>query len=211
VQLVLEMKQLLHLAFHQPRHRHPGPAAHHLGDIFLVHFFLDQLRLVLLFGELLVLLGQLLLQAHQLAVLQFRRAIEIVLPLRLRDLHLGLLHLFAYRPQALHRVLFALPLRHQRVGFRLEIRQLLFEFRQPLFRRLVFLLLQRLALDFELHDAPPRLVQFRRHGVDLRAQPRARFVHQIDRLIRQEPVRDVAVGKYRRRHQRRILNAHAVV
>ena len=39
----------------------------------------------------------------------------------------------------------------------------------------------------------------------------AGFVHKIDRLIRQEPVRDVAVGKLRRRHQRRVLDSHTVV
>jgi hypothetical protein len=40
---------------------------------------------------------------------------------------------------------------------------------------------------------------------------RRRLVHQVDRLVGQEPVRDVALGQGRRRHEGRVLDAHAVV
>ena len=36
---------------------------------------------------------------------------------------------------------------------------------------------------------------------------RRRFVHQVDRLVGQEAVGDVAIGKHRRRHQRRVLES----
>ena len=42
VQLLLQVQQLLHLAFEQLRHRDAGPAADDLGDVLLVHFFLDE-------------------------------------------------------------------------------------------------------------------------------------------------------------------------
>ena len=84
-------------------------------------------------------------------------------------------------------------------------------FAEALLRSRVSLLLQRLALDLQLHDAARNLVQLRRHGVDLGAQLGRRLVDQVDRLVRQEAVRDVAVRQHRRRHQGRILNTHPVV
>ena len=90
----------------------------------------------------------------------------------------------------------------------LEIGELLLELRQPLARRLVLLLAQRLALDLELHDAALDLVELGRHRVDLHAQLRRRLVHQVDGLVGQEPIGDVAVRQHRRRDQRRVLELH---
>ena len=78
-------------------------------------------------------------------------------------------------------------------------------------RRVVGLLRERLALDLELHDAPLDLVDLGRHRVDLDAQPRGGLVDQVDRLVGQEAVGDVAVREHRRGHQRRVLDADAVV
>ena len=50
-----------------------------------------------------------------------------------------------------------------------------------------------------------------RHRVDLHAQLRRRLVDQVDRLVGQEAVGDVAVRQHRRRDQRRVLELHAVV
>ena len=47
--------------------------------------------------------------------------------------------------------------------------------------------------------------------VDLDAQLGGRLVHQVDGLVRQEAAREVAVGQDGRRHQRGVLDAHAVV
>ena len=49
----------------------------------------------------------------------------------------------------------------------------------------------------------------RRHPAD--AQPRAGLVDQVDRLVGQEPVGDVAVGQRRRRDQRLVGDRHPVV
>jgi len=51
--------------------------------------------------------------------------------------------------------------------FLLEVGQLFFEAAQALSRRGIPLLAERLALDFELHDASTHLVELGRHGVDL--------------------------------------------
>ena len=75
----------------------------------------------------------------------------------------------------------------------------------------VLLLLQRALLDLQLLDLPLQLVDLGRHRVQLHAQARGGLVNQVNRLVRQETVGDVAVRERRRRDQRRVLDAHAVV
>ncbi len=75
----------------------------------------------------------------------------------------------------------------------------------------VLLLAQALALDLELHDAAPHLVQLGRRAGRLHAQPGGRLVDQVDRLVGQEAVGDVAVREHGRGHQRGVLDAHLVV
>ena len=77
--------------------------------------------------------------------------------------------------------------------------------------RVVLLLLQRLVLDLELLDAPLDLVDLGRHRVDLDAQARRRLVDQVDRLVGQEAVGDVAVREGGGGDDRGVLDAHAVV
>ena len=73
------------------------------------------------------------------------------------------------------------------------------------------LLLERLALDLELDDAPVELVDRLGLGIDHHALARRRLVDQVDRLVRQEAVGDVAVAERRRGDDGAIGDAHAVV
>ena len=82
---------------------------------------------------------------------------------------------------------------------------------EPRRARLVGLRAQRLALDLELLDAALDLVDLGRHRVDLDAQARGRLVDQVDRLVGQEAVGDVALGEHRGGDHGRVLDAHAVV
>src|SRR5206468_3331647 len=82
---------------------------------------------------------------------------------------------------------------------------------QALARAGVALLLERLALDLELHDLAVDLVQLLGLGVDLGAQAGGGFVHQVDRLVGEEAVGDVAVREGRSRNQRGVLDLDAVV
>ncbi len=75
----------------------------------------------------------------------------------------------------------------------------------------VLLLFQRLTLDFELHGAAQDFVELGGHGVDFGAQFGGGFVHQIDGLVGQEAVGDVAIGENRGAHQSGVFDAHAVV
>ena len=93
----------------------------------------------------------------------------------------------------------------------LQVGELPLEALEPFDRRGVGLLLQRRAFDLELLDAALDLVDLRRHAVDLDAQATRRLVDQVDGLVGQEPSAHVAVGQDGGRHQRRVLDAHAVV
>ena len=93
----------------------------------------------------------------------------------------------------------------------LQLGELLLGLREPRARRLVLLLHEPLPLDLELGDPAADLVHLGRHRVDLDAEPARRLVHEVDRLVRQEAVGDVAVRQARRVHEGRVLDPDLVV
>src|SRR5882672_2172273 len=102
-------------------------------------------------------------------------------------------------------------MRFQGIGLLAHLGQFFLNHFQPLFGTAVVLLLQRLALDLEVRGLALQLIDLRGQGINLNAQGRPRLVNQVNRLIRQEPVGDVAVRQGRRRHNRRVLDAHAMM
>jgi len=78
-------------------------------------------------------------------------------------------------------------------------------------RGLVGFLAHRLALDLQLDQAAVELVHDLRLGVDLDLDLGRRLVDQVDRLVRQKAVGDIAVGQGGSGHQRGISDGHAVV
>ena len=163
---------------------------------------LDQL---LLFG------AEFLLQRRELAVLQLRDLVEVVLALGFFDRKPGLFDLGFDFCEFLQSARFGFPLRLQARALFLDLGQLLLEFLQPIARRLIGLALERLALDFQLHHAPIDLVDLDRHRLLLGAQLGRRFIHQVDRLVGQESIGDVAFRQHRGRHQRRVLDSNSVM
>ena len=93
----------------------------------------------------------------------------------------------------------------------LQLGELRVQIVEALLRGVVRFLLQRLALDLQLDDAALELVHDLGLGVDLDAHARGRLVDQVDRLVGQEAVGDVAVRQRRRGDDRRIGDAHAVM
>jgi hypothetical protein len=79
------------------------------------------------------------------------------------------------------------------------------------FDAFVALLAHRLALDLELDHAPVELVHHLGLGVDLHLDPRRGLVDQVDRLVRQEAVGDVAMRQLGRGDDRRVGDVDAVV
>ena len=80
-----------------------------------------------------------------------------------------------------------------------------------LFAGCVGLALQRRALNFERSSLALKLIDLRRHGADLDRERRRSLVHQVDGLVRQKAVADVAMRKRGRGNNRRVLDAHVVV
>ena len=72
------------------------------------------------------------------------------------------------------------------------------------------LLLRAGLLDFMLHDAAAHVVQLLRHGIHLGANGRTGLIHQVDGLIRQKTIRNIAIGERRGGDQRLIGDFNAV-
>ena len=163
-------------------------------------------------GALLRLAPSSLLELRDLAVAQLGRALEVGLALGALGLAVGLLELLLQRRGSRR----SRPSRPATAAFiasscsrRSASSRSIASRRAP--AGVVLLLLERLLLDLELHDAALDLVDLGRHRVDLDAQPRRRLVDQVDRLVGQEAVGDVAVRERRRGDDRGVLDAHAVV
>ena len=86
----------------------------------------------------------------------------------------------------------------------LELADVGLEVDQPLLGRLVALLGERLALDLELDDAPLEAIELLGLRVDLHADVRGCLVDQVDRLVGQLTVGDVAVRERCRGDDRRV-------
>src|SRR4029077_2164094 len=110
----------------------------------------------------------------------------VALALRALDLGAHRVLLLLQLADRLDRLLLLLPVRREPPALLLQIRELFVQPAEPVARRLVLLLAQRLALDLELHDAALELVELRRHRVDFHSQPRGRLVYEIARLVAQE-------------------------
>ena len=212
VQPLLHVDELLHFAFHQPAHRNVRPARDDLGDVFLVDLLLQHARAGWRAGgRRLLVLPNLPLELGNAAVLQFGRLRVVAGALRLLDVVAQVLELFLLLAHALNRALFLCHCAARPRTLLLQAGQFLLELGQPILGRRVRFLPQRLALDLELHDAALDFVELGRHRVDLHAQPGRRLVDQVDRLVGQKPIGDVAMGQHRRRDERRVLELHAVV
>ena len=144
-------------------------------------------------------------------MLEFGRLVQVVVALRLLDPAVDLFDPAPQVPDAGYHVLFGLVLRPERVGLLPGLLKLPAEDLEPLPARRVLFLRQRGLLDLQLHDATRCVVQFRRQRVDFRPDHRARLVDEVDRLVRQEAVRDVAVREHGRSDERIVADPHAVM
>ena len=135
----------------------------------------------------------LLLQLAQLAITQAGRLLQVGLPFGALDLQARLLDLLLEAAQFRDGLFLGLPARRDSFGLFAQVRQFLLDVLQPFLGSLVLFLLERLALDLELHDLPVHLIQCLRFGIDLGAQARGRLVDQVDGLIGQVAIADVAL------------------
>ena len=204
--LLLHFEEFFALALEHLVDRDAGPARDDLRDVVGGHRLVDQHAVALALRLL-----ELLLERGDRVVSEPASFRVVALALRLGERVARGVELFLELGGLAKLVLLGLPAGGQRVGLLLQFRKLAGELLEAILRSCVGLLLQRLLLDLELHDAPVELVQLLGLGVDLHPLAGRRFVDKVDRLVRQEAVGDVAIGQRRRGDDRRIGDADAVM
>ena len=202
------MEQLFALALHQTRDGDARPARDDGGDLLLGDGVAHER--VALAAALFLRLGQLLFQLGQRGIAQAGGFFVLVVPLGLLDFAVDALDVGLNCLDRLDGALFDLPARFERVEALALLRKLCGQLFQPLLGEGVAFLFQRHFLDFKLHDPAPQVIQLGRHRVDFGADGGAGLVYEVDGLVGQEAVGDVAVGQRGRRDERRVVDLHAV-
>ena len=127
------------------------------------------------------------------AVLDLGRLGQVTALAGLFEFELGLFELLLGRAHLLDLFFFRVPLGLHRGRFFVEVGDALFDIVQTRFRFFVGLAREGLALDLELQYLAFKHVDLLRQRIDLDTDPRGRLVDQVDRLVRQKAVGDVAV------------------
>ena len=209
MQGVVQVERLILLRLGELGHRNIGPAGDDLCDLVLRDCLVHERKLLPLYFGLL--LFELLFKLRELAVLELGRLIEVIALLCALNLTVRVLNLLTDFRKFRDTRLLVLPL-CLCLGERLFLlREFLLDGRQSLLREIVGLLPECRRLDFKLHAAAVHLIQLRRKGVELCLNHCAGFIDQVDCLVGQEAVGDIAVRKHGRADQCAVLNLHVVV
>ena len=107
--------------------------------------------------------------------------------------------------------LFKLPLLAQVGQLLAQLGHFLLDFLAALLGVLLGLVGQLAVGQFELHQPPLHHVDLAGHAFQFHRQPAGGLVHQVDGLVGQEAVGDIAVRKVGRRHEGRVLDPHALM
>ncbi len=182
------VEQLLALALEHLVHRHAGPARDHARDMGISDLLLQHMT----FGGFIGFRDP-AFQVRDHAIGEFACPLQIALPLHLFEFDARRVELFLDFLSAGELFLLRLPHRGEVGGTGLEILEFLLQCLQTVPRGLIALLLERLALDLELDDPSVEFVDLLRLRIHLHAQARRGLIDQVDGLVGQEPVGDVAV------------------
>ena len=209
MKLVCQMERLIPLALVELCHRNSGPAGNDPCDLILGNGLMNQ-RQILAF-DLLFLDLQLFLQLRQFAVTDPSGFFQFVVPLCDFRLAVQIIDLLTKLPKLLHRILFVIPLCLLLAELFLQISQFFLKRRQTLPAQIICFFFQRCFLDLQLRHLSGQFIQLGRHGIQLGLNEGARLIHQVNGLIRQKPIGNIAVGKHRRAYQRRVSDLYAVI
>ena len=211
MEVVLHTQELGDLALEQLRHGDAGPLGDDVGDVLRRHLLGEHLLVLLQVREPLLGARDFFFDVRGGAVLELGRFRVVRGPLGALDIGADRLELLPLLANLGDRGLLLLPVRAQRARLFLGMGELALELREALLAGGVGLFLERLALDLQARDRPLHLVELRRHRVDLHPELRRGLVDEVDGLVRQEAVGDVARRERRGRDQRGVLDADAVV
>ena len=207
-QVVLHAQQLLLLAFQHPVDRNAGPARDHLRDVIGGDRLLQHRALA--FGRPRCL--ELLLELGDAAVGQLAGALVFALALRIGELDAQLIELGlepSGRSESFSFSDFQRAVRSAECfsSAASSFSSVLRRAREPgscSFFSASCSILSRMT-------SRSMRVELLGLGIDLHLEACRRLVDQVDRLVGQEAVGDVAVRQRRRRHDRAVGDAHAVV
>ena len=211
MQLTLQALQLVELALHHLGHGHAGPGTHDLGDLIGGHLFVEALAVLLLLRlERSLGILNLLLQTRNHGVAQLGRTAQVAVARRALLFALGLVELALKLLHVVDGVLLVEPAGLLHVELFLDLGNLLAQGLQTLLGGVVGLLHERLLLDLQLGELTRGGVDLDRHAIELHAQAACGFIDQVDGLVGQEAVGDVAIGEVGSCHERAIGDVHAV-
>ena len=211
MQLALQALQLVELALHHLGDGHTGPSAHDLGDLIGGHLLVQALAVLLLLRlERGLGILNLLLQARDHGVAQLGRTAQVAIARRALLFALGLIELALELLHVVDGVLLVEPAGLLHVELFLNLGDFLAQGLQTLLGGVVGLLHERLFLDLQLGELTRGGVDLDRHAVELHAQAACGLVDQVDGLVGQEAIGDVAIGEVGSCHERAIGDVHAV-
>ena len=142
---------------------------------------------------------------------QLGHCIQIVGTLSLFHRKTQSLDLLAQLARLLHGSFFFFPVEFDALRLFAGLGEFLPQHVEPPLAGLVLLLRERRLLDFETERLARELVELLRHRIHFGADQRAGLVHEVDGLVGQKAIGDVAVRQRDRGDEGVVLDAHAVV
>ena len=183
MQTFVQVQQLCLFAFAKFCHRNARPTAYHKRNRLFRDFF-AQTTFFGTLAERFGLFGKFLFDVHNLVVLEFGSAVQVITGF-------GLFHLVLCRLQGFLQVLYfgkcgtaVLPAFLHLLDRRIGHGQIFTKFFQALYAICIRFLRQRLLLDFHLEFLTLQSIQRFRYRVHLRLHKACGLVDQINRLIR---------------------------
>ena len=190
VEFLLQVEQFLTLALHHTAHWYARPAAHYLGDVVGGHLLTHHGSTTLGTLQLLLNLLDVVLKSHELGVANLSHTLVVALTLLALSLKLEVLHLLLVLLNLVDECLLAFPFSTEVMLLVLQFGYLLVELGNL---RLVVLTLDGLTLNLQLLQVTSDLVQLLRHRVTLHTKLGCCLIHQVDRLVWEESIRDVTL------------------
>ena len=211
VQNFIKTQELIPLPLHQLGNGNARPTRHDAGDLLFGDLVTQKGVLPLFIIRFFFFCGELFFKRRQPPELQLGRLVQVVAVLGALDLRFYRLDLLADPLRLADVLLFPLPARFHFIKLRAQVGKLLADAAEMLLGELIGLLFQGGLLDLELHNFARDLVKLGGHRVHLGFDKGAGLVDQVDRLVGQETVGNIAVGQRCGCDQRGIVDLHAVI
>ena len=154
---------------------------------------------------------QQLFEFGQFAVLQLGHFVEVTFACQLFNLLTQLVNFFANVLAALRLCFFGLPNFFQIGGFFFQAHNFFFDQAQAFLRCFIGFFFHRLTFNLQLNQTAVQLIDDFRFGVDFNFDFGSCFINQVNGLVWQKSIGDVAMAKLCRCHDGRIGNVNAVV